>query len=51
MFSAYSAVLGKYYMGRKIIAKVIGHPGAGWLERPSREVEEQPNQVVNILNL
>nr|WP_041233164.1 class I SAM-dependent methyltransferase [Cylindrospermum stagnale] len=42
--------IGKYYMGREI-AKVMGHTGAGWLERPSREIEEQPNQVVNLLNL
>ncbi|MDB9305060.1 methyltransferase domain-containing protein [Nodularia spumigena CS-591/12] len=42
--------IGKYYMGREI-AKVMGHTGAGWLERPSREVEEQPSKIVSALNL
>lgn len=42
--------IGKFYMGREI-AKVMGHTGAGWLERPSRSTEEQPQQVVNALNL
>ncbi|MEH2455611.1 class I SAM-dependent methyltransferase [Nostoc sp.] len=42
--------IGKYYMGREI-AKVMGYTGAGWLERPRREGEEQPSKVVNVLNL
>lgn len=42
--------IGKFYMGREI-AQVMGHTGSGWLERPSRETEEQPQQVVNALNL
>ena len=42
--------IGKFYMGREI-AKVMGHTAAGWLERPSREAEEQPSQVVSALNL
>ncbi|MDZ8186560.1 MAG: methyltransferase domain-containing protein [Nostoc sp. ChiSLP02] len=42
--------IGKYYMGREI-AKVMGYTGAGWLERPSREMEEQPNKIVSVLNL
>ncbi|BCL35077.1 methyltransferase type 11 [Nostoc sp. MS1] len=42
--------IGKYYMGREI-AKFMGHTGAGWLERPSREVEEQPSKLINSLNL
>lgn len=42
--------IGKFYLGREI-AKVMGHTEALWLERPSRETEEQPNQVVNALNL
>jgi SAM-dependent methyltransferase len=42
--------IGKFYMGREI-AKVMGHTGALWLERPSRETEEQPTKVVNALNL
>ena len=28
--------IGKYYMGREI-SQVMGHLGAGWLERPKRE--------------
>ncbi|MGF2036884.1 MAG: class I SAM-dependent methyltransferase [Nostoc sp. CmiVER01] len=42
--------IGKYYMGREI-AKVMGYTGAGWLERPSREREEQPSKIVSLLNL
>jgi len=42
--------IGKFYMGREI-AKVMGHTGAGWLERPSRELEEQPSKIVNALDL
>lgn len=42
--------IGKFYMGREI-AQVMGHTGAGWLERPRREVEEQPSKIVRALNL
>jgi precorrin-6B methylase 2 len=42
--------IGKFYMGREI-AVVMGHQGAGWLERPSRENEERPSQVAIALNL
>ncbi|BBD58600.1 hypothetical protein NIES2109_13770 [Nostoc sp. HK-01] len=42
--------IGKYYMGREI-AQVMGHTGAGWLERPSRELEEQPSKIVGALDL
>ncbi|MBU7584804.1 MAG: class I SAM-dependent methyltransferase [Nostoc sp. TH1S01] len=42
--------IGKFYMGREI-AKVMGHTGAGWLERPSRELEEQPSKIVGALDL
>ena len=37
-------------MGREI-AIVMGHQGAGWLERSSREVEEQPSKVAIALDL
>lgn len=37
-------------MGREI-AKVMGHQGAGWLERASRASEEQPQKLVKALNL
>ncbi len=42
--------IGKFYQGREI-AKVMGHTEALWLERPSREVEEQPQKLINTLNL
>lgn len=42
--------IGKYYMGREI-AQVMGHTGAGWLERPNREAEEQPSKIISVLNL
>lgn len=42
--------IGKVYMGREI-AQVMGHQGAGWLERSSREVEERPQKLIESLNL
>ncbi len=42
--------IGKFYMGREI-AKVMGHTEALWLERPSRETTEQPQQLLDSLNL
>lgn len=42
--------IGKVYMGREI-AQVMGHQGAGWLERSSRELEEQPQKVIAALQL
>ncbi|BAQ67138.1 class I SAM-dependent methyltransferase [Geminocystis sp. NIES-3709] len=42
--------IGKYYLGREI-AKVMGHQEFLWLERPSREAEEQPSKVIEALNL
>jgi ubiquinone/menaquinone biosynthesis C-methylase UbiE len=42
--------IGKIYMGREI-AQVMGHQGAGWLERSSRETEEQPQKVIAALQL
>lgn len=42
--------IGKYYMNREI-AQFMGHQGAGWLERPSRTLEEQPDTVIAALNL
>lgn len=41
--------IGKFYLGREI-AQVMGHQGAAWLERPNRQVEEQPDAVVKALN-
>ncbi len=42
--------IGKFYMGREI-ARVMGHQGAGWLERPEREREEQPAKLLEVLQL
>jgi ubiquinone/menaquinone biosynthesis C-methylase UbiE len=41
---------GKIYMGREI-SFVMGHQGAGWLERPEREKEEQPKKLLRLLEL
>jgi precorrin-6B methylase 2 len=42
--------IGKVYLGREI-AQIMGHEGAYWLERPSREPQEHPQQVVEQLDL
>ena len=42
--------IGKYYMNREI-AQVMGHQAMMWLERPSRETEEQPAKTVEQLDL
>ena len=42
--------IGKFYMGREI-SHVMGHLGAGWLERPSREREERTDLLVANLPL
>ena len=42
--------IGKIYMGREI-AQVMGHLGAGWLERPEREAEEKPTVLLDNLKL
>lgn len=42
--------IGKFYAGREI-ARVMGHEGAGWLERPEREAEEMPQRLVAALAL
>jgi ubiquinone/menaquinone biosynthesis C-methylase UbiE len=40
--------IGKWYMGREI-SHVMGHEGAGWLERAEREEEERPSKLIEIL--
>jgi precorrin-6B methylase 2 len=42
--------IGKFYLGREI-ARVMGHEGADWLERPERETEERPETFVAQLKL
>ena len=41
---------GKFYLGREI-AQVMGHRGAGWLERPERIGEERTDVVLTLLPL
>lgn len=41
---------GKFYLGREI-APVMEAAGAGWLERPEREVAEMPQQVIAHMQL
>ncbi|MDB4307823.1 class I SAM-dependent methyltransferase [Gammaproteobacteria bacterium] len=40
--------IGKRYMGREI-SHVMGHRGAGWLERPDRESEERTDLLLSNL--
>jgi len=42
--------IGKFYMGREI-AHVMGAAGMAWLERPEREAEERPQQVIDALEI
>jgi SAM-dependent methyltransferase len=42
--------IGKFYMGREI-AHVMGHQAIGWLERPERAKEEEPEKVLAALEL
>lgn len=41
---------GRIYMGREI-SLVMGHLGAGWLERPTREIEERTDLFIERLEL
>ena len=42
--------IGKFYLGREI-ARVMGHQAADWLERPERVKEEDPDQLIKLLEL
>jgi ubiquinone/menaquinone biosynthesis C-methylase UbiE len=42
--------IGKFFHGREI-AKVMGHPAIGWLERTDREREEAPSKAIDVLDL
>lgn len=42
--------IGKIYMGREI-AQVMGHQGAGWLERPNRATTERPHKFIEALGI
>lgn len=41
---------GVFYLGREI-ALVMGYQGAGWLDRPEREKEEEPAKLLAALDL
>lgn len=42
--------IGKFFHGREI-ARVMGHPAIGWLERDEREREEAPSKAIDALDL
>lgn len=42
--------IGKVYLGREI-SHVVGHTAIQWLERPEREREEQPDEMVKNMDL
>ncbi len=42
--------IGKFFHGREI-AKVMGHPAIGWLERDEREQEEAPSKAIAAMEL
>lgn len=42
--------IGKFYLSREI-AHVMGHQGAGWLERPDREAEERTDLLLRAMEL
>lgn len=42
--------IGKFYMGREI-ARVMGHQGIRWLERPEREQEEGLSLLIECLSI
>lgn len=42
--------IGKFYMGREI-SQVMGHLGAGWLERPERVQQERTDLLIQNLSL
>lgn len=42
--------IGKFFHGREI-AKVMGHPALGWLERGNREQEEAPSRAIAAIEL
>ena len=42
--------IGKFYMGREI-SHIMGHLGAGWLERPERERQERTDLLIAGLSL
>ena len=41
---------GKFYLGREI-ARVMGPGGMAWLDRPEREEQEHPDEVIRALGL
>lgn len=48
---ALTAAQGLHPISGRVIAGVMGHEGAAWLERPEREAEEAPTKAVAALGL
>ena len=51
VIAALSAFQGTHPVTGRRIAGVMGVGGADWLERPEREIEEQPDKALNALGL
>ena len=49
--AALAAAQGLHPISGRVIAGVMGHEGAAWLERPEREAEEAPTKAVAALGL
>src|SRR5688500_5591772 len=49
--AGFSSAQGTHPVSGRVIAGVMGHEGAAWLERPEREAEEAPTKAVAALRL
>ena len=48
---AVAAAQGRHPVSGRVIAPVMGVGGAGWLERPEREAEEEPSRAIEALDI
>jgi ubiquinone/menaquinone biosynthesis C-methylase UbiE len=48
---AVAAAQGRHPVSGRVIAPVMGVGGAGWLERPEREAEEEPARAIEALDV
>jgi cyclopropane fatty-acyl-phospholipid synthase-like methyltransferase len=51
MLAAALAAQERHPVSGRVIAPVMGVGGAGWLERPEREAEEEPSRAIEALGL
>ena len=51
LLAAALAAQGRHPVSGRAIAPVMGVGGAGWLERPEREAEEEPSRAIEALDL